>query len=172
MPGSPYSQPPDIKPSLPYHLQRFRKCLQDSVGIRFRPSRFTSHPPPSEDAHWARQKHFLEACCVSSNFSCLVFPMLLWVPHVGTLPSPQRSQALGLGPYPDPWTQGTTAGCQGGPWTCAPKWCACVLVAWSCPTLCDPMDHSPPAPPSAEFSRQEHWRGLPFPSPGCVCENT
>ena len=32
----------------------------------------------------------------------------------------------------------------------------------SCLTLCDPMDGSPP---SLGFSRQEHWSGLPFPSP-------
>ena len=32
----------------------------------------------------------------------------------------------------------------------------------SCPTLCDPMDGSPP---SLGFSRQEHWSGLPFPPP-------
>jgi len=31
--------------------------------------------------------------------------------------------------------------------------------------LCDPIDGSPPAPPSLGFSRQEHWSGLPFPSP-------
>ena len=35
----------------------------------------------------------------------------------------------------------------------------------SCPTLCDPRDDSPPAPLSLGFSRQEHWSGLPFPSP-------
>ena len=35
----------------------------------------------------------------------------------------------------------------------------------SCPTLCDPIDGSPPAPPSLGFSRQEHWGGLLFPSP-------
>ena len=35
----------------------------------------------------------------------------------------------------------------------------------SCPTLCDPRDGSPPVPPSLGFSRQEHWSGLPFPSP-------
>ena len=48
----------------------------------------------------------------------------------------------------------------------------------SCPTLCDPIDGSPPgspvpgilqarthqAPPSLGFSRQEHWSELPFPS--------
>ena len=35
----------------------------------------------------------------------------------------------------------------------------------SCPTLCDPRDGSPPGSPSLGFSRQEHWSGLPFPSP-------
>ena len=32
----------------------------------------------------------------------------------------------------------------------------------SCPTLCDPTDRGPL---SLGFSRQEHWSGLPFPSP-------
>ena len=35
----------------------------------------------------------------------------------------------------------------------------------SCPTLCDTIDGSPPGSPSLGFSRQEHWSGLPFPSP-------
>ena len=35
----------------------------------------------------------------------------------------------------------------------------------SCPTLCDPIDGSHQAPRSLGFSRQEHWSGLPFPSP-------
>ena len=35
----------------------------------------------------------------------------------------------------------------------------------SSPTLCDPIDGSPPGSPSLGFSRQEHWSGLPFPSP-------
>ena len=35
----------------------------------------------------------------------------------------------------------------------------------SCPTLCDPMMAAHQAPPSLGFSRQEHWSGLPFPSP-------
>ena len=34
-----------------------------------------------------------------------------------------------------------------------------------CPTLCDPIDGSQPGFPSLGFSRQEHWSGLPFPSP-------
>ena len=35
----------------------------------------------------------------------------------------------------------------------------------SCPTLCNPIDGSPSGSPSLGFSRQEHWSGLPFPSP-------
>ena len=31
--------------------------------------------------------------------------------------------------------------------------------------LCDPIDGSPPGSPVPGFSRQEHWSGLPFPSP-------
>ena len=34
-----------------------------------------------------------------------------------------------------------------------------------CPTLWDPIDCSPPGSSSLGFSRQEHWSGLPFPSP-------
>ena len=36
----------------------------------------------------------------------------------------------------------------------------------SCPTLCNPMDCSLPAPLSMGFSRQEYWSRLPCPSPG------
>ena len=35
----------------------------------------------------------------------------------------------------------------------------------SCPTLCDPIDGTPPGSPSLGFSRQEHWSGFLFPSP-------
>ena len=35
----------------------------------------------------------------------------------------------------------------------------------SCPTLCDPIVGSPPGSLSLGFSSQEHWSGLPFPSP-------
>ena len=36
----------------------------------------------------------------------------------------------------------------------------------SYPTLGDPVDFSWQAPLSMEFSRQEHWSRLPFPTPG------
>ena len=39
-------------------------------------------------------------------------------------------------------------------------------VSQSCLTLCKLMDCSLQAPPSMEFSRQEYWSRLPFPSPG------
>ena len=34
-----------------------------------------------------------------------------------------------------------------------------------CLTLCDPETTAHQAPPSLGFSRQEHWSGLPSPSP-------
>ena len=55
---------------------------------------------------------------------------------------------------------------------CVPKWVknyhllvTAAAAAKSCPTLCSPIDGSPPGSPSLRFSRQEHWSGLPFPSP-------
>ena len=38
-------------------------------------------------------------------------------------------------------------------------------VAQACPTFFDPMDCSPPGSLSMEFSRQEYWSALPFPTP-------
>ena len=35
-----------------------------------------------------------------------------------------------------------------------------------CPTLCNPVDCSPPTPLSTGFSRQEYWSGLLCPPPG------
>ena len=40
------------------------------------------------------------------------------------------------------------------------------LLAQSCLTLCNPWAVAHQAPPSMEFSRQDYWSGLPFPSPG------
>ena len=44
--------------------------------------------------------------------------------------------------------------------------CCCCSVTQSCPTLCDPRDCSLPGSSVRGISRQEHWNGLPFPSPG------
>ena len=40
------------------------------------------------------------------------------------------------------------------------------LVTKLCPTLATPWTIACQAPLSMEFSRQEYWSGLPFPSPG------
>ena len=43
----------------------------------------------------------------------------------------------------------------------------CCVCAQSYPTLYDPISTVPcQAPLSMEFSRQEYWNELPFPSPG------
>ena len=42
----------------------------------------------------------------------------------------------------------------------------CVYPSLSHVPLCDPWTVAQQAPLSLEFSRQEYWRGLPFPSPG------
>ena len=52
----------------------------------------------------------------------------------------------------------------------------CMLVSQSCPTLCNPCNFlqltvACQSPLSMEFSRQEYWRGLPFPSPGDLCNS-
>ena len=40
-------------------------------------------------------------------------------------------------------------------------------VAQSCPTLCNPMDYSPPGSSvHGILQAQIYWSGLPFPSPG------
>ena len=39
-------------------------------------------------------------------------------------------------------------------------------VTQSCPALCDPVDCNPQAALFMGFCRQEHWSGMPFPSPG------
>ena len=46
--------------------------------------------------------------------------------------------------------------------------CCCCLVAEPCLTLAIPWTVAHQTPPSMGVSRQEHWRGLPFPSPGVL----
>ena len=50
-------------------------------------------------------------------------------------------------------------------WFRGPLAAAAAKLHQLCPTLCDPIVGSPPGFPSLGFSRQEHWSGLPFPSP-------
>ena len=46
------------------------------------------------------------------------------------------------------------------------KFFVVVVYLLSCVQLCEPMDYSLPGSSSMEFSRQEYWSVLPFPSPG------
>ena len=41
---------------------------------------------------------------------------------------------------------------------------ASKLLQW-CPTLCDPIDGTPPGSPVPEILQARTWSGLPFPSP-------
>ena len=42
----------------------------------------------------------------------------------------------------------------------------CAKLLQSCPTLCDPMDCSPPGSSIHVLLQARYWSGLPFPSPG------
>ena len=42
----------------------------------------------------------------------------------------------------------------------------CVKSFYSCLTLCDPMNYSPPGSSVHGIFQQEYWSGLPFPPPG------
>ena len=46
-----------------------------------------------------------------------------------------------------------------------------MLVAQSCPTLCNPWTVARQAPLSIAFSRQEYCSGLPFPPPGDLLDS-
>ena len=46
----------------------------------------------------------------------------------------------------------------------------CAQSLQSCLTICDPWTAAHQAPLSMGFSRQEHWSGLPCPSPGTLSD--
>ena len=50
-------------------------------------------------------------------------------------------------------------------WTPAAAAAAAAKSLQSGPTVCNPTVAAHQTPPSLGFSRQEHWTGLPFPSP-------
>ena len=62
----------------------------------------------------------------------------------------------------NPERSGEKGGGRGSEWGVA---ASAAKSSQLCPTLCDPIDSSPLGYPSLGFSRQEHWSGLPFPSP-------
>ena len=85
--------------------------------------------------------------------SAFPFPLLI----------PVSGHTLHLLPKPRFWHESSV--CVSHPFTW-PNYSVTVLVAQSCPTLCDPMGSAHQAPLSMGSSRQGYWSGLPFPSPG------
>ena len=64
------------------------------------------------------------------------------------------------------WTQwGKVGGMNYDPGTDIYTAAAAAKSPQLCLTLWDPIDGCPAGSPSLGFSRQEHWSGLPFPSP-------
>ena len=53
-------------------------------------------------------------------------------------------------------------------WTSVLIACVRYNLLYSCPTLCNPIDCSPPGSSVMGFSRQEYWSGLPCPPPADV----
>ena len=49
--------------------------------------------------------------------------------------------------------------------------CLCVLVVQSCLTLATPWTVTHQTPLSLDFSTQENWSGLSFPSPGDILDS-
>ena len=69
------------------------------------------------------------------------------------------------GDLPDPGTEPRSPALQADSLLTELPAAAAAKLLQLCPTLCDPMDCSPLGSRSLGFSRQEHWSGLPFPSP-------
>ena len=92
-------------------------------------------------------------------WSGMPFPPPGDLPNAGTEPLPLKSPALA-----------------GRLFTSRTNWATIYITATakslqSCPTLCDPIDGSPLGSPVPGILRQEHWSGLPFPSPMHESEN-
>ena len=69
------------------------------------------------------------------------------------------------GDLPDPGTEPRSPALQADSLLTELPAAAAAKLLQLCPTLCDPMDCSPPGSWSLGFSRQEHWSGFPCPPP-------
>ena len=63
------------------------------------------------------------------------------------------------------WNEGRLSNSQNSTTREQAKETCCCLAAKSCPTPCHPMDCSLLGSSVLGFPRQEHWSGLPLPSP-------
>ena len=78
------------------------------------------------------------------------------------------------GDLPDPGIEPRSPALQADALPSEPPAAAAAAAAkslQSCSTLCDPIDGSPPGSAIPGIFQQEHWSGLPFPSPMRECES-
>ena len=100
----------------------------------------------------------------TANFLLLISLLLLYISLSQPLPGRQKSKNWNLSTLQCFTCFPSVSSTYLSPCVCV---CVCVHVralAKSCLTLCDPVDCSLPG--SMEFSRQEYWSEMPFPSPG------
>ena len=111
---------------------------------------------------------FFLRCSGTKNMSKYTFEIFHW-----------ENKSLTMNFQSTEYKQATTSTWEGASRYCPSSVCSFHTHAWdrlmkqpaaakslqSCPTLCDPTDGSSPGSPVPGFSRQEHWSGLPFPSP-------
>ena len=112
---------------------------------------------------WSRQL-YVEPANPKKCILGILGPPLGWISEgvlsglLNPVPTPVEGNAVYL--------VATEADASGIPGILLIKERAAAKLLHSWPTLCDPMDSSPPgfSIRSLGFSRQEHWSGLPFPS--------
>ena len=127
------------------------------VQLCVTPQMAAPQAPPS--LGFSRQEHWSGLPLPSPNEGKVKVKLLSCVQLLAT---PWTAAHLALHPWDFP-SKRTGVGCH------------CLLqcmkvqseseVTQSCLTLSDPMDYSPPGPPSMGFSRQEYWSGVSLPSP-------
>ena len=123
----------------------------------------------------------LTQSCLTLLQTCGQYPARLLCPWISQARILEWVAFPSPGDLPDPGIKPASPALAGGFLTTEPPGKPCtslspmvffrILVAaaagslQSCLTLCDPIDGSQPGFRSLGFSRQEHWSGLPFPSP-------
>ena len=114
--------------------------------------------PPCSSVHGILQEEY---------WSGLPCPPTGDLPNPGTEPQCLALQADPLPLEPDGTTFPLTSWHQRSQWELLLLFI--TVCAQSCPTLCDPVDCSPPGSSvHGRYSKQEYWRGLPFPFPGTL----
>ena len=105
----------------------------------------------------------------SANGESFTSSFLIWIPSISfssliSVPGTSRNRSNNSGKSGHPYL---VPDLRGNGFSFSPLRimfaAAAAKLLQSCPILCDPIAYH--APLSLGFSRQEHWSGLPFPSP-------